>query len=108
MTNRERDQVLLRMYALSPRRVAGPATPEAYEEMLAYLLGRDGLGEDPQYREILRPLDAALAEALRHAGADWWTQLTKMSLRCGFHQAGWWQAILRAAVEEPVPLRKAS
>jgi hypothetical protein len=95
------------MYSLTPQRLAGPVTADAYEDTLAYLLGRDGLEEDPQYRETLRPLDAALAAALRHTSADWWTQLTKMSLRCGFAQADWWLNLLRQAVEEPAELQKA-
>jgi hypothetical protein len=105
--DKERDRSLLKMYELAADRLEQPVTADTYEDMVAYLLGREGLEESPQLAAKLHRLDARFANALAAASRDWWREVTKISFRTGFAQSAWWQNILRLAAEEPEPLKKA-
>jgi hypothetical protein len=98
MTEQEREASLLAQYALAAQRLTQPVTAETYEDMLFYLLGREGLDERPALRERVEALDVKFAEALATASDAWWRELTRMSIRTGFADAPWWRHLLREAV----------
>ena len=92
-------------YECAIRYLAQPLTIDSYEEVSIGLLSRDTLAEDPDLADRLRPLDAAFAQTLATASQRWLLEVMRVS--SGFAEAPWWQAILRAATEEPAELQKA-
>jgi hypothetical protein len=104
---RERWSRHLRQYRLAAKIAAAPYSPDAYDEMLAFLLSRKALQEVPELREELRPLDEAFARALAGASARWRQEIREISEGAGFAEKDWWRSIVRLATPEPVALRRA-
>lgn len=107
MTDQARNETLVHQYRTAIEHLRGPVTPETYEDMVAYLLGRDSLENVPALHRRLRALDLRFAEALRLAPDPWGDRLARISSRCGFARSAWWLDLLRQATAEPRVLQKA-
>ncbi|HEY3396584.1 MAG TPA: hypothetical protein VGM19_02895 [Armatimonadota bacterium] len=90
----------LRQYALASKIAAAPYSPDAFEEMLAFLLSRKALAEVPEAQVRLPRLDRVFARALSRTSPRWGKEIKLLSTRCSFAQAAWWQSILRMSADE--------
>ena len=107
MTDEERATTWILQYQTAIQHLRGPVTPERYEDMVAFILGRDGLEDMPKLARKVHALDLRFADALTAADAEWWRRIIRISVRTEVYPSPWWQNILRMAVEEPEELKKA-
>jgi hypothetical protein len=90
----------MKMWEIAVRLLQAPFTPDAYEDMSAYLLGRDVLEEEPQLARQVEALDREFIRALATSQAPWPHEMDDMMSRMRMAEFAWWQRLRQAAAEE--------
>jgi len=83
----------IRQWAGVPALLAQEPDDVNTEEALFFLCNRDALADAPELVDRLRPLDAAVAVALRAAVPAWRAEFARVADRCGWLHDAWWLAI---------------
>ena len=99
MTTQEQLESCLKQWETGAKKVGLPFTSRAYEDLSAYLLGRDALEEVPETAARMRALDRQFVRALATCSAEWQKNLDDMMRRMGVEDVAWWRRLLREAAE---------
>ena len=87
-------------WEVAAKKVGRPFSSRAYEDLSAYLLGRDALGEAPETARRVEALDRQFVRALATSSTEWQEKLDDMMSRMGMADFPWWLRLLQAAEEE--------
>jgi hypothetical protein len=100
MTEQEQLESCLKQWETGTKKLGLPFTSRAYEDLSAYLLGRDALEEAPEMAPRVEALDRGFVRALATAPAPWPREIDDMMRRMGLEQAAWWRRLRREAAQE--------
>ena len=87
-------------WEVAAKKVGRPFSSRAYEDLSAYLLGRDALEDVPEVAPRLEGLDRQFVHALATSSEEWQRELDDMMRRMHMADFPWWARLLRAAEEE--------
>jgi len=97
MSYPDRAPEYLAQYRLVPDLLRGPYSPDAGDEVLAFLLCRDALNSAAEYTAEFQVVDGEVTSALAGAPAPWPDKLEAWAMKSGFADAAWWVAVHSAA-----------
>ena len=100
VTNEQQLEVLRRQWAIAAELLGARFNSEAYEDMSAYLLGRDALEEAPEMARRVEALDRQFVQALAYTSTEWQRELDDMMSRMHMADFPWWVRLLHAGEEE--------
>ena len=90
----------MKMWELAVKLLQAPFTHDAYEDMSAYLLGRDVLEEELQLARRVGAVDREFIRALANSQPPWPHEMDDMMRRMGLEDVAWWRRLRREAAEE--------